>query len=373
MPNVIITSGFANIRAREKERQYGAIAQGIQDTTNIIAQSLLDYRIRKEQEDKERLGILDTMIKTYGSRVGQPVLNEMDHMLQRKGLPGLPKDTVTGAPLPPPETLDQLIRDHVETNPQLLDEAAYKEMTGMSKLQASLKQHELELKTKHEQVYETTQLLRAQAAQERATSSRVSADTNRRLRLMEMELKTRRMEMDQAKVANAFAFKSEAALWNATKAWGSKNTTPEQRKILEPALREALKRTGVPDEDISKYLGEKTGDSWLIGGIKKGWFYLWNRNKPLVDAIDQEHTMRGINSQNIPGARRTKSGKVIVEETEGGATGPAASQQVGGTLGDLAGQLRGEVEAGRMTEAEMTKRLNAASKAGMPEGNLGVP
>jgi hypothetical protein len=305
MPNVIITPSFANIRAREKNLQGLAVSEGIRDTGSIIAQALLVYSQRKHEEDTEKLSILQGMQKQYGENIGQPALDEMDKILKRKGLPGLPRDTVTGGYSKPTQSLDQVIDQNIIKDPKLLHAAAYKAASGGSEFGDRIKELHNQAQEAHEEAKNQLYQARTDAMQEKTESGRITAATNRRLKVMEALAKQRRLKLDQHKALDAFTNKAEANMWKAVETYNSKKTTPEQRVALKGALEITLRRGGVSEENLPKFFADSSGD-WSKGLLAKLWNHL-----PLVGAIEAEHAIRGVSSPEIPPEGIKKGTEVV--------------------------------------------------------------
>lgn len=363
MPNVIISPSFAQLRARSKYAQYGAIASGIEGAANITAQALLTYSIQKKQEDDQKLALLTNMISTYGNRVGQPALKEMDSILKRKGVGGLPKDPTTGEIALPPATLEQMKAEALRQDPNLLKSALQKEMTGMSPIQQAFKEREIQLKERHQRVTEEygrinadahmisakAQLARASKDDElspivqmpdgslKSTAEAIDPETgqvapgavaltgkqaklaiehlkvknDQAVKAKDQELKQSKLELDHQRVANKFSFDAESTYFKLAKAWGDPKTTEAQRRIMRPKLEHALRNMDVPEEDIKGYFEGPKG-SGFFGYFGK--FFQPKEHQPLIKQIEKEQAAKGINPPEIPGIRKLKSGKVIQEE-----------------------------------------------------------
>lgn len=370
MPNVIITPAFAAIRARAKSDQYNYLAQGVQDTANIVAQSLLVYSQRRDQEDKEKLAILDHMTSTYGDKVGQSALDEMDKILKRKGVGGLPKDPNTGKLMPPPPSLEAMMSSEVRNNPELLHSAVQKKLTGISPIEASFKQQELERRRQHDQIMEDVGRLNADAHMISAKASLARASkgdefsgllqmpdgsikttqeatdpetgqvppgsvalmgkqADKALKLMavrnaeqvkakDQELKQSRLDLDHKKAADFFAYRAGTALWQMAKVYGAKTTTDKQREILRPKLEQGLKDAGVAEENIPSFF-EGPPPTGIRGAISAAYGYFASFFNPkehqsIIQQIEQDQMMKGALAPPIPGAIRLKSGKTLQEE-----------------------------------------------------------
>lgn len=146
MPSVIITPAFAALRVREIDRKYTAIGQGIQNTADTIAQSILDYKTRQAQEENVKLHLVDNLIQQYGDQADPALLASYDKMLNKHGL-SVPRDGA-GRLLPPqPSNEFELFRESMrkgDPDGKLREAFVRKHAGEMSPLEQSFKEHDQE-------------------------------------------------------------------------------------------------------------------------------------------------------------------------------------------------------------------------------------
>lgn len=169
-PNVIVATGLGRNIGKERADLYRsrAVSGAIDRVGDIVGASILQYATIKDREDVQKMALLKDIISTYGDQAGQPAMHEYDELLQKKGIGGLPKDSVSGDILPPPKTTDQLVDAQIKNDPQAIEDLAFKKTQGVSKYQLAMKQHEAELAENRDAVNKRYKEAMAEAAMIRA-------------------------------------------------------------------------------------------------------------------------------------------------------------------------------------------------------------
>lgn len=143
---IVVLPDYALQEREERARLYGrAFEAGAQG----IAQALLVYKQAADQESKEKIALLSSMVTQYKDRTPQPILAGLDTELRKRYKFGLPKDESTGQFMTPTPTMEEQIDREGLKDPNFVKGAAQKKFMGMSPIEQTMQNKKLDAQNAH--------------------------------------------------------------------------------------------------------------------------------------------------------------------------------------------------------------------------------